>query len=75
MKYENPSTYMYQSKFMSKVKVFEVAFKGQRVKVMVRNERSSHKKYTSHCTYQSKVMSEVKVFEKIKLQGQRHGMK
>jgi hypothetical protein len=48
--------------------------KGQRVTVMVSNERSYHKEYTYEipCIYQSKVMTKVIVFENyIKLLGQR----
>jgi hypothetical protein len=37
VKYESPSTY--QSKVMTKLKVFDKKFKDQRVKVMVSNER------------------------------------
>jgi hypothetical protein len=45
VKYESPT--IYQSKVMTKVKVFEkVKLKGQRVKVMVSNERSCQKEYT-----------------------------
>jgi hypothetical protein len=45
LKYESPSTY--QSKVMTKVKVLEkkVKLQGQRVKVMVSNERSYQKGY------------------------------
>jgi hypothetical protein len=41
--YGSPTTY--QSKVMTKVKVFEKV-KDQRVKVMISNERSCHKEYT-----------------------------
>ena len=48
VKYETPCNY--QSKGMTKVKVFESRsnskFKGQRVKVMVSNKRPYHKEYT-----------------------------
>jgi hypothetical protein len=46
IKYESPGTY--QSKVMSKVKVFwkKVKLKGQSVKVMVSNKSSCHKEYT-----------------------------
>jgi hypothetical protein len=46
VKYESPTTY--QSKVMTKVKVFEKKFKlkDQRVKVTASNERSCHKEYT-----------------------------
>jgi hypothetical protein len=45
VKYESPTTY--QSKVMTKVKVLEkVKLKGERVKVVVSNERSCQKKYT-----------------------------
>jgi hypothetical protein len=45
VKYKSPTTY--QSKGMIKVKVLERAkLKGQRVKVMVSNERSWQKEYT-----------------------------
>ena len=44
VKYENPTTY--QSKVMTKVNVLEKKVKGQRVKVMISNERSCQKKYT-----------------------------
>jgi hypothetical protein len=45
VKYESPTTY--QSKVMTKVKVFEkkVKLQSQRVKVMVSNERSCQKEY------------------------------
>jgi hypothetical protein len=45
VKYESPSTH--QSKVMTKVKVSKkkVKLHGQRVKVLVSNERSCHKKY------------------------------
>jgi hypothetical protein len=44
VKYESPSTY--QSKVMTKVKVFEkVKLQGQRVKVMIPNERFYQKEY------------------------------
>ena len=70
MKYESPT--IYQSKVMCKVKVFEnrsnSKVKGQKVKVMVSNEKShqkeKHVKYETSTTYQSKVMTKVKVFEK-----------
>jgi hypothetical protein len=46
VKYESASTC--QSKVMTKVKVFEkkAKLKGQRVKVMISNERSCQKEYT-----------------------------
>jgi hypothetical protein len=45
VKYESHTTY--QSKVMTKVKVFgKVKLQGQRVKVMVSNERSCQKEYT-----------------------------
>jgi hypothetical protein len=46
VKYESPTTY--QSKVMTKFKVLEkkVKLQGQRVKVIVSNERSCHKEYT-----------------------------
>jgi hypothetical protein len=45
VKYEIPTTY--QSKAMTKAKVFEkkVKFQGQKVKVMVSNKKPQHKKY------------------------------
>jgi hypothetical protein len=50
MKYESPITYMYHSKDMVNVKVFEkwVKLQGQGLKVknMVPIERSYHKKHT-----------------------------
>jgi hypothetical protein len=43
--FEIPTTY--QSKVMTKVKVFEkIKLQGQRVKVMVANKRSCKKEYT-----------------------------
>jgi hypothetical protein len=47
IKYESPCTYIYQSKVMTKVKVFEKKVKDQWVKVIVSNERSCQKEYTS----------------------------
>ena len=46
VKYESPGTY--QSEVMAKVKVFKlkVKLKGQRVKVMVPNERPCHNEPT-----------------------------
>jgi hypothetical protein len=46
VKYESPTTY--QAIVMTKIKVFEKKAKlqGQRVKVMVSNERSCQKEYT-----------------------------
>jgi hypothetical protein len=44
VEYKSPSTY--QSKVMTKVKVFEKKVKDLRVNVMVSNERSCQKEYT-----------------------------
>ena len=68
VKYETPCTY--QSKGMTKVKVFEIRsnskFKGSRSLYHMKGLtiRNTHVKYESPSTYQSKVMSKVKVFRK-----------
>jgi hypothetical protein len=76
VKYESPTTY--QSKIMTKVKVFV-----KKVKLKIRGSRSwyqmkgfarrnAHVKYESIITYQSNIMTKVKVFEKkVKLKCQR----
>jgi hypothetical protein len=73
VKYESPTTY--QSKFMTKVKVFEKNFEGQTLTSKVRGLRSWYQmkglarrntnvKYDRSTAYKSKVITKVKVLEK-----------
>ena len=78
MKYESPKSY--NSKVMSKVKVFLMKVKGHRQDHEVKNFRSrksfvtrnTHVKYESPTSYRSKVMSKVKVF-KMYIKGNNQG--
>jgi hypothetical protein len=69
VKYESPSTCNHKSLIQLKFLCWSNSkVKGQKVKVMVSNEKShqkeKHVKYETSTTYQSKVMTKVKVFEK-----------